>query len=330
MDIREIERTGLFNGLDTEQRSQAMAAFKAYEFGPGEVLLEEGEPDRSMLVVVEGTLDISLSGVPLGRASRGELVGEMTLLGSLDRRSATVTSVSHSKVIILDEEGLRFLRLSDNPVARIIETLAVRTIAARLRDIDLRIVEHAPGEPVRLNAPRGLFGRIANALGVGGEMPRTPSPRIVDVLRRTHGFAAREEEVLQNLATRFQMVAVGTGDEVIQEGQPAEDAYVVAEGKVGVFCRVAEDRAERVATLGPGHVLGVVALADAHTRSATCRALEPCYLVRIPASAFHKLEAENSAAGRAFRRGLIDALAAQLRLANDQVVTLLGRPPIAT
>jgi hypothetical protein len=64
------------------------------------------------------------------------------------------------------------------------------------------------------------------------------------------------------------------------------------------------------------------ALADARTRTATCRAIEPCYLVRIQGTVFRQLEIENSPEGRAFRRGLIDALSVQLRLANEHLLTL--------
>jgi CRP-like cAMP-binding protein len=328
MEVHEIERTGLFTGLDQEQRAQALAAFKPYELGAGEVLLEEGESDRSMLVVVEGELVVSLGGVNLGQIGRGELVGEMALFGSFDRRCATVTTVSPTKVLVLDEEGLRFLRLGDNPLARQLETLALRTVAARLRETDQRIAGRAAGEVLTTNQQRGFLGRIATVLGVGGEMPRTAAPRMLDVLRATHGFAGRDDTVLRAVASRLHMVAVGAGDTVVHEGRAADDAYIVAEGRVGVYCSVGADRFERVATLGPGHVFGVVALTDARARTATCRALEPTYLVRITGAVYSQLESENSVEGRAFRRGLIDALSVQLRLANEHLLTLTARPDL--
>ncbi|MDO9280728.1 MAG: cyclic nucleotide-binding domain-containing protein [Pseudomonadota bacterium] len=329
MDVHEIERTGIFMGLDPEQRAQALAAFKPYELGAGEVLLEEGESDRSMLVVVEGALEVSLGGVPLGRVSRGELLGEMALFGSFDRRSATVTTLSATKVIILDEEGLRFLRLGDNPLVRQLEALALRTVAARLREVDQRIAGRAAGEPIVKGQPRGLFGRIANVFGVGGgEVPRTSAPRLLDVLKATHGFAGRDDSVLMAVAARLQMVPVAAGEVLIEEGKTADDAYIVAEGKVGVYCAVSPDRYERVATLGPGQVFGVVAFTDERARTATCRVLEPSWLARISGPTFRKLEAETTIEGRAFRRGLIDALSVQLRLANEHLLTLSARPNI--
>lgn len=325
MDVADIERTGLLAGLAPEQRSQVLAAFKTYEVGAGEVLLEEGEPDRSMLVVVDGELEVSLGGVALARLSRGDLAGEMALFGSFDRRSATVTSRTPAKLLVLDEEALRFLRLADNPLARTLEKQTIRTIATRLRETDQRIAGRASGEPLKPGNQRGILGKLGKVLGVGGETPRGPAPRLVDVLRATHGFAGREEEVLRAVAARLQLVTFAAGDTIVEEGRAAEDAYIVGEGRVGVYCNVGTDRFERVATLGPGHVFGVVALADARARTATCRAIEPCYLVRIAGDVFRELESEPSPEGRAFRRGLIDALSVQLRLANEHYLTLHAR-----
>lgn len=325
MDATDIDRTGVLTGLDAEQRAQALAAFKTYEFGAGEVLLEEGEPDRSMLLVLSGELEVSLGGVPLAGIGRGELAGEMALFGSFDRRSATVTSRTDAKVLLLDEEGLRFLRLGDNPLARTLEKLAVRTVATRLRETDQRIAGRASGEPLAPGSQRGILGKIAAALGVGGELPRGPAPRLVDVLKATHGFAGREEDVLRGVAARLQLATYAAGDTIVEEGRQGDDAYIIGEGRVGVYCNVGTERYERVATLGPGHVFGVVALADARARTATCRAIEPCYLVRIQGTVFRQLEMENSPEGRAFRRGLIDALSVQLRLANEHLLTLASR-----
>ncbi len=326
IEVRDIERSGILTGLDLTQRGQVLAVCKPYAFGPGEVLLAEGESDRSMLLVVDGELEVTLGGVPLARIKRSALVGEMALFGTFDRRSATVTSVQDTRALALDQEGLRFLRLADNPVARSLERLALRTVAARLRATDQRIAALASGEPVERRSPPRLLEQLGSLLGLGAGPPRGTPPRVVDTLRITHGFAERDEAALNGLAARLEMLAVASGETVVHEGQPADDAFIVAEGRIGVYCSVSPDRAERVATLGPGSVFGVAALTVSRARTATCRALEPTYLARIPAAVFRELEAENSPEGRAFRRGLIDALAVQVRLANEHLLKLERRP----
>jgi CRP-like cAMP-binding protein len=325
IELRDIERTGLFVGLSEQRRAEALAAFKTFEVGAGEELLVEGENDRGMLVVVDGELIVSLGGVELGRIGRGETAGEMTLFGSFDRRSATVSTAQAARLLLLDDEGLKFLRLKENPLARELETRALRTIARRLRDTDVQIAENAAGEPVEPRKQRGLFARLATALGVSGDLPSKAPPSPVEVLKATPGFMGRDEDTLKAISTKLELVAVPVGEPIVEEGKRGEDAFIVAEGKIAVYCSVSEARVERVATLGPGHVFGHVALADSRGRTATCRALEPVYLLRIPGAVYRQYELDQTSEARTFRRGMIDALSIQLRLANEHILNIAGR-----
>ena len=175
IEVKDIERSGILTGLDLAQRGEVLAVCKPYAFGPGEVLLEEGESDRSMLFVVDGELEVTLGGVPLARITRSQLVGEMGLFGTFDRRSATVTSVQPTRALALDQEGLRFLRLADNPLARSLERLVLWTVASRLRSADQRIVALAVGEPVEPTSRPGLLGQLGSLLGLGSGAPRRAS-----------------------------------------------------------------------------------------------------------------------------------------------------------
>lgn len=318
------DRTGLFSGLSVSDREEAETAFRTYEIGPGEEILVEGESDRSMCYIVSGKVAVALAGTTIAELGPDETVGEMALFGSLDRRSATVTTMEECTLLALDEEGLRFLRMRDNPVVRSLESMAMRTIAQRLRDADRRIGAAAEGEDVE-HKKRGFLGRIATALGVSGDMPKGAPPSTMHVLKATPGFAGREEPVLAAIAARLEVLAAAQGDVVVHEGEMGEDAYIVAEGRVGVYRAVDSRRSEKVATLGAGHVIGHLALTDEGGRSATVRAIQPTYLLRIPGSAYRELEGSLTPEGRAFRRGMIDAFATQLRLANEHMMRLQAR-----
>ncbi len=318
------DRTGLFNGLSVSDREEAETAFRTYEIGPGEEILVEGESDRSMCYVVSGKLIVSLGGTTIAEVGPDETVGEMALFGSLDRRSATVMTEGESTMLALDEEGLRFLRMRDNPIVRALESMAMRTIAQRLRIADGRIGAAAEGEEVE-ERKRSLLGRLASALGVSGDMPKGAPPSTMHVLKATPGFSGREDAVLASIASRLEVLAAAQGDVIVHEGEMGQDAYIVAEGRVGVYRSVDGRRSEKVATLGAGHVIGHLALTDDGGRSATVRAMQPTYLLRIPGSVYRELEASLTPEGRAFRRGMIDAFASQLRLANEHLMRLQVR-----
>lgn len=323
IDRSQILASRLFDGLDGEQLAVALAAFKPFEVGADELLMEEGEADRSLMVVLDGELLVSLGGFELGRIGVGETVGEVALFGSFDRRTASVrTTVGPTRLLILDEEALRFLRIHDNPVGRTMEVAALNNTARRLREMDFRIARLAAGMPDHQQPQRSLISRLTSSI-LGGARPRGGSPEVIDVLAATSGFAGKDPEVLANVSARLHMVSAVAGENILEEGQQGDDAFIVATGHVAVLCRTEQGTVERVATLGPGHIFGHVSLTDSRVRSATCRALEPVYLVRIPGGVYRQFELEQTAEGRVFRRGIIDALAAQLRLANEHYLQMI-------
>lgn len=324
-DRRLFERSGLFHGLSDIDRDEAYNAFRAFEVGPGEEIMSEGDADRGMAFVVDGKLSARLAGVEIGKVGPGETLGEMAMFGSLDRRSSTIFTMVETRMLLLDEEGLRFMRMRDNPVCQRLESQAMRTVAQRLRAADVKIGSVAQGDVVRERSGKGLIGRFASMFGFGGAKPTTPAPNAALVLKNTPGFGTRDDMILERLSARFEVVPVAQGVAIINEGEYGDEAYIVAEGRVAVYRSVDEERAERIAQLGPGHVVGAVALADQGGRSATVRAIQPTWLLRITHTAYRELEADLGPEGRAFRRGMIDALSAQLRLANEHIVRLSGR-----
>lgn len=324
IDREQILGLALFDGIEGEQLSVALAAFRPFEIGAGEVLMEEGEEDRSLMVVVDGELGVSLGDIELARIGAGETVGEMTLFGSFGRRSATVTTlVGPTQLLIADEDAVRFLRVQDNPMARVLEMHALQNLSARLRDTDYRIARIAAGQTDGGLPQRGFLSRIADAVGLS--RPRGRAPTALEVLLATPGFSTRDPQALANIAARLEVVAYAAGAPVVEEGQAGDDAFIVAAGHIAVTCRTDTGRAERVATLGPGSLFGHASPLDSRVRSATCRALEPLYLARIPGGVYRQLVLEQTAEGRALRRGVIDGLAAQLRLANEYFVAIAAR-----
>jgi serine phosphatase RsbU (regulator of sigma subunit) len=77
-------------------------------FSAGEMVFEEGQPGAEMYVLLEGDLEISIQGREIDHLRKGSIVGEMALVD--DRpRSATVTSVTDSKLLPIDRERFRIL-----------------------------------------------------------------------------------------------------------------------------------------------------------------------------------------------------------------------------
>ena len=65
----------------------------AVEYKAGQVIFSQGDPAEEMYVVVEGTVDIVISGQQVGMAGPGEAFGEMALLEDAPRSATAVARV---------------------------------------------------------------------------------------------------------------------------------------------------------------------------------------------------------------------------------------------
>ncbi len=316
-DDTEVDGIGLFDGLDDEERAIANAGLKPYTIGAGEELLREGEADRSLVIVLDGELMVSLGDVELARVGVGDIVGEMALFGTFDRRSATVTSmVGPTKLLILDEDALRFLRVQGNPMVKNLEAFALRCLYRRIQDMEARIAELTEAEP--LPTP-SVLGRIASVFG----MQAGPEPH--EVLRLVPGFASRDPQVVRNIAARLSLTNVPRSKAIVTRGEAVDGSWMVASGSVGIWHPSADGAPARAAVLGPGRVFGRVGSTCSLASRSSVTSLESSWLLYFPTEVTDELEAGTTPEAAAYRRGMIDALATQLRLMNEAFLSTVLR-----
>ena len=113
----------IMNTLDMFKHETDYKAFKT-----GEIIFREGEPGDNMYVVLEGAVDINVSGEKFIVAQAGDVVGEMALIDS-SARSATAVARTNCKVIAINEE--RFTALTQQNPAFAIHVM--RILVERLR-----------------------------------------------------------------------------------------------------------------------------------------------------------------------------------------------------
>jgi NADH:quinone reductase (non-electrogenic) len=100
------------------------------------------------------------------------------------------------------------------------------------------------------------------------------------------------------------------GETVFNEGDAADNLFMIISGEVEVLRGVGEEQ-RAVATLGAGEYFGEMALLGDHARSATARALTPLDVLVLPASEFSALTGSLPE----FKRGF-EEIARQRELAN--------------
>jgi voltage-gated potassium channel len=110
-----VARVPLFAGLDAASIADIMRLLRAQTVDAGEVIARRGEEAHSMYFIAGGKVDIALAGrrVSLGV---GHFFGEIAVLRRA-RRSATVTAVSRTSMLVLDASDFHLLMERDQQIA---------------------------------------------------------------------------------------------------------------------------------------------------------------------------------------------------------------------
>jgi CRP/FNR family cyclic AMP-dependent transcriptional regulator len=94
-----------------------------------------------------------------------------------------------------------------------------------------------------------------------------------DVLKRAPLFTALDEEAARALRRSMTEVSLTRGQVVFREGDPGDQLYVVAEGKIKLGRSSADGRENLLAIIGPGEMFGELSLFDPGPRTATATAV---------------------------------------------------------
>ncbi|MBI5684671.1 MAG: cyclic nucleotide-binding domain-containing protein [Verrucomicrobia bacterium] len=125
------------------------------------------------------------------------------------------------------------------------------------------------------------------------------------------GLTPAELDVVDSLTYS---VALKPGQTLFKEGDPGDGMYVIVSGSVGVTKRVDEGSNWQIAQHGPGICFGEMSLLGNQPRAATCTALEPTLLLKVPYKEFSALLKQNSIAALKVTANLARSLS--LRLAQ--------------
>ncbi|MBV8695067.1 MAG: cyclic nucleotide-binding domain-containing protein [Ktedonobacteraceae bacterium] len=111
-----------------------------------------------------------------------------------------------------------------------------------------------------------------------------------DTLASVELFSTLNKRELQVLANSCQERTYNAGTTIFSQGDSGVGLYVIKSGKVRITQALDLDRAEvELTTLGPGDVLGEMALLDDLPRSATVTALDDVTALLLPVWEFRSV-----------------------------------------
>ena len=118
-----------------------------------------------------------------------------------------------------------------------------------------------------------------------------------EFLRKVPLFAELPDADLQRLCSMIKAVNLAPGETLFAEGDPGEEAYVIAEGEIEIV-KVSSGRDVLLAVRAAGDVIGETALLEMVPRSATARARSACKLLAIHKTLLDELVQGSASAAR--------------------------------
>lgn len=110
------------------------------------------------------------------------------------------------------------------------------------------------------------------------------------------------------------------GASLMRQGQPADSAFILESGSADVTTRLPGGGEAGVATLGPGSVIGEMALLDSGLRSATVVAREPVAGYFLERDGFHMMLAQRNHAAFSMQSRITRTLCRRLRELNGRII----------
>jgi CRP-like cAMP-binding protein len=305
-----------FADLGDEECDAVLAVLKARRGAPGDALFQEGDPGASLMIVLDGHL-VATVRTPGGgteevaRLGPGEVVGEMAFVDA-EPRSATVSAPDGATVLEFSREALAGLRRSAPRVAAAIQRNVLLDVARRLRDAGDKLTDEAAGGGAR--GPR--------ASAAPESMRRSGRGLTVEQLRSIPALAAYSAEDLELLAYIASLKSFAAGEALMTEGSLGDACWLVVQGSVSV---TRASQRTPLATLGPGALVGQLALLDRAPRNATVTATTNTAALEVRADAFANLVRASSPVALRFQLQVALAGVRQLRAATRKLASAMPR-----
>jgi CRP-like cAMP-binding protein len=301
----------LLEGQDETDLVELARMMRRRNVPEGAILWRQGDDPRELVVIVDGAVSASLRvpgdrTVEIGRAGRGDVMGEMGLLdGEGHTMSACVTEAA--TVLTLGRLDFAALLAGRHPSAFKLKRRLALLLTARLRTQLQHVAVSLGGEmagPPAGDAARGLADL---------EDCRPPDSKYVRRMATFHDF---DPLALWGFLTSGSYVRCPPGRTLVAEGAPSTAYYLTINGAVEKVLIRGKWRV-RVGLAGPGKAFGYEGLVDGRPSPVTAITRERALLLVVPRDLFEQLFNGEDAVSRGFldviQRDLIATLRETLR-----------------
>lgn len=284
----------------------------------GEVLWLQGEAASEMAVLLEGEFRVEINEQQLATVPKGELVGELAAF-TRDIRTASIIANLDCEMLIISVQNLELMRESHPKVYDKILEVSLTRLAIRIQGMNRKIARISQGTDLAPSRKEdNMFSKLWKK--ISGAENKTP-PLAVDAMKKLPKIRGAHPVDIGTIISMMTPKFVPKGSPLLIEGEIGETCYLLVEGCIEVYRNVKGGKAQLLASLFPGALLGTGALLLKERRNASCVANKStdAWVYEMDRKSFHKLQ---GSAGRIWREVLLNALAFQLRMADETLVKL--------
>jgi small-conductance mechanosensitive channel/CRP-like cAMP-binding protein len=166
--VDALARVDVFRALDAERIDRLARRLRHVVFGPGEVILRQGDPGDSLYVVRGGTVVVQIgvlgASKEIATMRDGEFFGEMSLMTG-ESRSATVVAKTDVECYVVEKEAFQSIVQEKPELAGTISDILAQ------RQVTLGVQRKLTPVPSAAHTNQ-LRSKIAAFFGIGGGKPR--------------------------------------------------------------------------------------------------------------------------------------------------------------
>lgn len=139
-------------------------------------------------------------------------------------------------------------------------------------------------------------------------------------------FSDLNDEELTDLMGLFIEINLKNEEILFKEGDEGKALYVISNGEIQVSKNIKGVQEKVLAVLGPGSIVGEMALLETQRRSATAIATQDSKLLEITRSDFNSLIEINPTAGFKIMLNIARLLSNRLRRMDEEFIKIFSQP----
>jgi len=138
---RKLSASPVVRGLTTPELDEVIALAEARLVQPGDYVFKQGDLADALLIIMQGRVEVAKADQVLATLGIGEVLGELSLFGGTQRRSAAARATSETQVLRIPSKSFRKLLDASNVAALKVVCNVAHQIAERLSILNEKLIE---------------------------------------------------------------------------------------------------------------------------------------------------------------------------------------------